>query len=67
MILLLLLEMILLAVFLFIGLRLMVVYGVHGLFSFLLVIVCIGGFGVSLLVSLSRLFGRDFWFFRFVF
>jgi hypothetical protein len=30
-------------------------------FVFLLVLVCIGGFGVSLMVSLARCCGRDFW------
>lgn len=31
-------------------------------FLYLLVLVCIGGFGVSLLVSVSRSLGKDFWF-----
>ncbi len=31
-----------------------------GSFIFLLVLVCMGGFRVSLLVSISRFFGKDF-------
>lgn len=42
-------------------------YGIYSFFIFLLVVVCMGGFSISLLVSVSRFFGRDFWFFKFVF
>jgi len=41
-------------------------YGIVSLFVFLLVLVCIGGFGVSVMVDLARRLGRDFWFFDFV-
>jgi hypothetical protein len=67
MILLFLLEVLLLGVFLFVGLSFLGVCGIQGMFVFLLVMVCIGGFGISLLVSLSRFIGRDFWFFCFIF
>jgi len=37
-----------------------------GSFVYLLVLVCMGGFSVSLLVHISRSFGKDFWCFGFV-
>ncbi len=55
------LEMVLLSVFVFFR------YGLAGslvswaCFVFLLVLVCMGGFGISLVVSLARCRGRDFW------
>ena len=64
---LLLLEIILLRVFIFLCWFFILTFGLRGLFVFLLVMVCIGGFSISLLVSVSRFFGRDFWYFRFVF
>ena len=59
-ILLLLLEGLLLRSFLLLGISFLYLYGLVGLFVFLLVVVCIGGFGISLLVSVSRFHGRDF-------
>jgi hypothetical protein len=56
------LELILLSVFVLFR------YGLSGFlvswccFVFLLVLVCMGGFGISLVVSLARCCGRDFWF-----
>lgn len=65
-VLLLIIELILLRVFLFLFFVFLGVFGLYGPFFFLLVIVCLGGFSVSFLVSISRLFGRDFWFFKFI-
>mgnify|MGYP004524283799 CR=1 FL=1 len=42
-------------------------FGIYSSFVFLLVMVCMGGFGISLVVSVSRFFGHDFWFIKFVF
>ena len=42
-------------------------FSFHGLFLFLVVVVCMGGFSISLLVGVSRYYGRDFWFFRYIF
>jgi len=61
------LEGILLGIFLFIILNFISFYGLFGLFLFLLLVVCMGGFSVSLLVSLARFFGRDFSCFSFIF
>jgi hypothetical protein len=60
-------ELFLLVVFLMLFLTVFFGFGFQLLFIFLLVVVCLGGFSVSLLVSLARFSGRDFWYFRFVF
>jgi len=54
------LEMVLLSIFVFFTYVLTGFLVSWGCFAFLLVLVCIGGFGVSLVVSLARGFGRDF-------
>jgi len=63
----LLLEMMLLSLFMVYVLRHASMGGAHSLFVFLLLIVCMGGFGISMVVYISRFFGRDFWLFKFVF
>ena len=65
-ILLLFIEVLLLGVFLLIRFYYFLVYGLFGMFVFLLIMVCMGGFRVSILVFLSRFSGRDFWFFSIV-
>jgi len=62
-----LLEIMLLVVFLGVRLVFFRVYGMYGLFCFLLVMVCMGGYGVSLLMICSRGIGQDFSYFRFLF
>jgi len=59
-ILLLVIEILLLSTFLVLCVSFLFSEGLSGLFLFILVMVCIGGFGISLLVSMARLFGRDF-------
>ena|ERR1700712_196623 len=54
------LEILLLSIFLVVCLRFLFSEGLTGLFLFVLVIVCMGGFRISLLVSIARLIGRDF-------
>jgi hypothetical protein len=54
------LEMVLLSVFVFFSYRLTGSLVSWVCFVFLLVLVCIGGFGISLVVALSRCRGRDF-------
>jgi hypothetical protein len=54
------LESLLLSVFLYFGFGFIISFGLAGLFVFILIIVCMGGFRISLLVSLARFFGRDF-------
>jgi hypothetical protein len=61
------LEFMLFSVFLFFGLVGSVGYVSFSLFFFLLVLVCMGGFGISLLVFFSRCLGRDFWIFKFLY
>jgi len=41
--------------------------GLVGVFIFLLVLVCMGGYSISLLISIFRGWGNDFWFEVFVF
>jgi len=60
MIVLLLLELILLGVFLFLCVGNFSGFGIQMLFLFLLIMVCIGGYGISLLISSIRFLGRDF-------
>ena len=55
------LEMVLLSVFVFLGNSLAGGLVSWSCFVFLLVVVCMGGYGVSLLVSMARGVGRDFW------
>jgi len=43
------------------------VFGIVSFFLFLLVLVCIGGFGISLLTSFSRFKGFDFYIFKFLY
>jgi len=57
---LLLLEILLLRVFMYLVWGFLSVFGLVGLFTFLLILVCMGGFRVSLLISVARLNGRDF-------
>jgi hypothetical protein len=59
-VLLLLLEMILLGLLFFFVTSYFLGLGLLGAFVFLLIMVCIGGFSIALLVSVSRLTGRDF-------
>jgi hypothetical protein len=61
------LEVLVLSVFMLLGLGLTGRFGLFSLFFFLVVGVCMGGYRVSLLVRVSRCFGRDFWFFSFLF
>lgn len=65
--LLLLIELFLLGLFIYMCWFFFLSFGIMGLFIFLLVIVCMGGFSISLLVSLARGIGRDFWFSSFIF
>jgi hypothetical protein len=55
------LEFVMLSVFLFVSVRVGFYYLGVGKFLFLLVLVCIGGFSVSVLVFVCRLSGRDVW------
>ena len=55
------LEIMLLGVFLALCLGYLEGVGVGGIFFYLLVLVCIGGYGISLLVSLYRGAGCDWW------
>jgi hypothetical protein len=55
------LEMVLLSVFVFFCYSLACPLVSWVCFVFILVLVCMGGFGVSLLVGLSRVVGKDFW------
>jgi len=59
-------ELILLSVFLSFVMFYFSCLVYYGSFLYLLVLVCIGGFRVSLLVSLSRFLGKDFWVFGFI-
>jgi len=58
--LLLILELLLLRTFLLLGCFTFVGYGLVGIFFFLLLMVCMGGFRISVLVRVSRFYGRDF-------
>lgn len=55
------LEFVMLSVFLFVRVGVGFYYLGVGKFLFLLVLVCMGGFGVSVLVFVSRGHGRDTW------
>jgi len=54
------LEILLLSVYGLLGLYFFDCFGLYGLFFYLMVVVCMGGYGVSLLVYMSRYCGRDF-------
>jgi hypothetical protein len=54
------LELVLLSVFVYLGYSLVGFLVSWGRFVFLLVLVCIGGFSVSLVVGLARSCGREF-------
>jgi len=60
------LEMSMLAIFLFFCCFYLSSLGYPGSFLFLMIMVCMGGFRVSLLVYVSRSRGRDFWGFSFL-
>uniref|UniRef100_UPI00315CCD5D NADH dehydrogenase subunit 4L n=1 Tax=Allonothrus sinicus TaxID=3138099 RepID=UPI00315CCD5D len=60
------LEMVLLSVFFSVAVFFFGGLVSFGPFVFLLLLVCMGGFSVSLLVSVSRSFGKDFWRFGFL-
>jgi len=60
------LEILLFRVFLLVGFGGGLV-GLVGVFIFLLVLVCMGGYSISLLISIFRGWGNDFWFEVFVF
>nr|QFG71649.1 NADH dehydrogenase subunit 4L [Oribatula sp. XFX] len=64
---LLMIELVLLGSFVFLFFSFFGVLGLYMSFVFLLVVVCMGGFSISLLVSISRCYGRDFWFLKFLF
>lgn len=57
---LLMIELVLLGSFVFLFFSFFGVLGLYISFVFLLVVVCMGGFRISLLVSISRCYGRDF-------
>lgn len=66
-VLLLMVELLLLSIFIYLLFDFFGVLGLYGAFLFILVTVCLGGYRISLLVATSRFFGRDFWFFKFIF
>lgn len=66
-VLLLIVELLLLGIFVYLFFNFFGAAGLYSCFLFILLMVCMGGFRISLLVSISRFFGGDFWFFKFIF